>query len=255
MAATDAEGNRRTRTYALSIAEAPVIVISPENLPDGRVGAVYDTNLTASGATGPYNFTVTTGALPAGLTLSNGGKLSGTPVEDDTSTFTVTATDADGFSGAKQYTISVNPPHIAITPQTLVNGKVGKVYETLAFEASGGTEPYTFVVINGVLPVGLTLGLNGELSGTPGQAGSFTFTVRATDANSYHGSHGYTLVISAAPTIVISPESLPSGKVGLAYAEQTLSASGGTGPYSFAVTGLPAGLAFSNGKISGTPTA
>ena len=83
----------------------------------------------------------------------------------------------------------------------------------------------------------------GLLSGTPNAAGNFTFTIRATDANNCTGARTYTLQI-ACPGITVNPALLPAGHLNLAYSAVPLSASGGTGPYSFAVTAgvLPAGL-------------
>ena len=110
------------------------------------------------------------------------------------------------------------------------------------------------------MPAGLTLSAAGVLSGTPTAGGSFTFTVRATDASAapgpYNGSRAYTLTI-AAPTITVAPATLPNGATGTAYS-QTITASGGTAPYSFAITtgALPAGLSLTSaGVLSGTPTA
>ena len=100
--------------------------------------------------------------------------------------------------------------------------------------ASGGTGPYTFTVTLGNLPVGLLLSSGGVLSGTPTAAGTYNFTVRATDANGCAGNQAYTILI-VCPTIALSPVSFPVGTVGLAYS-QTITASGGTGPYIFAVT-------------------
>ncbi|MFP3822324.1 putative Ig domain-containing protein, partial [Bacillus sp. SIMBA_008] len=78
--------------------------------------------------------------------------------------------------------------------------------------------------------------------GTPSVAGTFGLTVTATDALGFQGTQAYTLV-TGAPTIALTPTSLPTGTAGSPYA-QTLSASGGTAPYSYAVTAgaLPAGV-------------
>src|SRR3546814_2503005 len=79
--------------------------------------------------------------------------------------------------------------------------------------------------------------------------------VCSSDLAPYSISSNYTLQVTA-PTIVLAPATLPGGATGDAYS-QALTASGGVGPYTFAVTAgsLPAGLGLaSDGTLSGTPT-
>lgn len=90
-------------------------VITTESLPGGTVGTAYSQALAADG-TAPISWSVTSGALPAGLTLSSDGKITGTPTAAGTSTFTVTATNASG-SASKAFTITVNYQPTTITTQ------------------------------------------------------------------------------------------------------------------------------------------
>ncbi len=240
----------------------------------------------ASGGTSsatPFAYTVTfsenvTGFAAGDVTVTN-GTISGFAGTSPGTTFTFNVTptalgavtvsvpanvaqDAAGnFNTAAPatYTITFVAPTIAVAPATLPNGTVATAYsQTLT--ASGGTAPYTYAITAGALPAGLTLSSAGVLAGTPTAGGSFTFTVRATDASAapgpYNGSRAYTLTI-AAPTITVAPATLPNGATGTAYS-QTITAAGGTAPYTFAITAgaLPAGLTLtSGGVLSGTPTA
>ena len=144
-------------------------------------------------------------------------------------------------------------PTLLLAPASLPNASVGTPYsETIT--ASGGTSPYGFVVTVGAEPPGLTLGSDGTLSGTPTTAGIFTFTVQATDAAGCSGSREYTLAVCG--TVTLAPASLPNATEGTSYSE-TITASGGTSPYSFTVTvgAEPPGLTLgSDGTLSGTPT-
>ena len=72
----------------------PAITLSPATLPNAVVGTAYSQTLTASGGTAPYAFSVVTGTLPAGLSLSAAGVLSGTPTTAGSFTFTIQARDA-----------------------------------------------------------------------------------------------------------------------------------------------------------------
>ena len=251
--ATDAQGYSGSRTYTLVVA-VPAIALAPTTLPSGRQNVAYSRTITASGGTAPYTYAVTAGALPAGLTLSAGGTLAGTPTVNGSFAITITATDSQGYAGSRAYTLVIAVPAIAVTPTSLTSGRQNVAYSrTLA--ASGGTAPYDWAVTAGALPAGLTLSSAGVLSGTPTENGSFTFTATATDSQGYPGSRSYTLVI-AVPTIAVTPTSLTSGRQNVVYS-QTLSASGGAAPYGWAVTvgALPAGLTLSGaGVLSGTPT-
>ena len=148
---------------------------------------------------------------------------------------------------------------ITLSPTALPNGTIGVGYGPEMITASGGTTPYTFAVVSGMLPGGLILSSAGQLSGMPMSTGSFTFTVRATDMNGCFGSRVYTIVINAAgcPTITLDPATIPAATAGTPYGPVTITASGGMEPYTYAVTAgaFPPGLTLSTGgEISGTPT-
>jgi outer membrane autotransporter protein len=140
------------------------------------------------------------------------------------------------------------------TGSPLPNATGGVAYsQTIA--AAGGATPYTFTLVSGALPTGMTFSPSGVLAGTPLAGGTFNFTLRATDTATQTADQSYQLVVDA-PAITLAPASLPGGTVGRTYA-QNLTASGGTAPYTYAVTAgvLPAGLTLNSaGALSGTPT-
>lgn len=149
-------------------------------------------------------------------------------------------------------------PVITVNPAALPNGTVGTPYNQVV-SASGGTAPYTFSVSSGALPTGLVLNpATGVISGTPTTAATFNFTITAVDAVGCLGSRPYTIITAApgCPVIVLNPTTLPTGMMGVPYS-QTITASGGTAPYTYAVSNgaLPAGLTLNaaTGAISGVP--
>ncbi|MEO5560187.1 MAG: ice-binding family protein [Dokdonella sp.] len=147
---------------------------------------------------------------------------------------------------------------LTIAPASLLPMTIGTPYsQTLT--ASGGTAPYSFAVMGGALPPGISLTPAGTLSGTPTASGSFSFTVRATDALGCVGDVSYTVIVNiiACGTITVSPTVLVQPVPGTPYL-QTLTASGGVAPYTFTIGSgaLPSGLNLAtDGTISGTPTA
>jgi hypothetical protein len=213
--ATDSTGTpgpySGNQAYTLEIDAPPITVsLSPMTLPDGTAATAYSQTLTASGATAPYSFAVTSGALPTGLSLASNGSLTGTPTSAGSFTFTVTATDSNPclgpYSGSQAYTVVIAAagPVISVAPgnPSLPQATVGESYNE-TFTATGGSAPYSFSITSGALPPGLSLASNGTLSGTPSTAGSYTFTVTATDSNiclgPYSGGRSYSVNVVAAP--------------------------------------------------------
>ncbi|WP_192884079.1 putative Ig domain-containing protein [Xanthomonas campestris] len=238
-----------------------VVTVGPASLPSSTAGSAYSQNLSASGGTAPYTFTVTAGALPAGLTLSPAGVLSGTPTATGSFNFTASATDSGNpTTGSRAYALVVAGANVILPATTLPAGTAGQAYSSAITPAAGGIAPYTYAVTAGALPAGITLNsATGAVTGTPTSAGNFAFSVTATDSTSGTASQAtqsYAVTI-AAPTIVVAPSALPTATRGTAYS-QTLSASGGTAPYTYTLSAgsLPAGLTLaSNGTLSGTATA
>jgi Putative Ig domain len=149
-------------------------------------------------------------------------------------------------------------PAIAVSPAVLPNGQLTVAYNQTV-TAAGGTGPYTFALA-GALPDGLGLDTGiGGITGTPTATGITPLAVIATDALGCAGSQDYSLIVDPAPAscpaISIAPATLPNTTQGAPYSA-TVTASGGTGPYAYAVTAgaLPDGVTLNpgTGEIAGT---
>jgi hypothetical protein len=255
---TDAGSVNVTAVLSIVIAPAP-LTITTSSLPNGAVNETYNATLASSGGTPPVTWAVTTGTLPAGLSLNaSTGAITGTPTTQGSSTFTITATDSTtptAMTATHQYTVTINAA-LAITTSSLANGTVGTSYSATVV-ATGGTTPYSWSISSGALPGGLTLDANtGTISGTPTASGTFNFTADVTDAGGATIGAALSITVNVAP-LVITSSTLPSGVQGSSYSA-TVNTSGGTPPVTFAVTTgtLNAGLTLnaSTGVISGTPT-
>ncbi|MCX6538475.1 MAG: IPTL-CTERM sorting domain-containing protein [Acidobacteria bacterium] len=106
---TDANGCFAELAYTIII-PCPVITLAPATLPNGTVGVAYSQTITGSGGTAPYTFTVNSGALPAGLTLTAAGVLAGTPTTAGTPAVTIRGTDANGCFKDTSYTMNIISP-------------------------------------------------------------------------------------------------------------------------------------------------
>ena len=183
--------------------DAATIVLSPAAgaLPGGTAGTAYSQTVSASGGIASYSFAITSGSLPAGLTLSSAGILSGTPTASGTFIFTVTGTDSSAgtgpYSNSNAYSMTIAVPTLTLAPAAgaLPAGTAGTVYNQ-TFTASNGGTPYSYSVTAGTLPSGLTLSAAGVLSGTPDTEGAYSFDITATDTYGATTSLGYSLVIN-----------------------------------------------------------
>ena len=257
---TDSGSPAQTATLAATLVIAPpkLVITTTSPLTAGTVNTAYSTTLTATGGTGAITWAVTTGTLPAGLTLT-GNVISGIPTTAGAYSFTITATDsgtpAQTASLAATLTINAPPPIAITTTSPLPEATANAPYQA-TFAASGGIPPYVWTVATGTLPTGLTLAPTGVLSGTPTTTGSSSFTVNVTDSATTPGTASGAFVLQVVVgALKVTSSSLPSGFVGSPYVAQ-LAANGGIPPYTWSVTAgtLPAGVVLSPaGLFSGTP--
>jgi len=237
-------------------------------LGNGAEGTAYSAQLAASGGSGAYVFTRTSGNLPSGLTLSPSGAISGTPNINGAAfgtyslTFAVTDSVATSLAAASRtlsLTIALSP--VIISTTTLPNGQEESPY-TASLAATGGTGTFTWSVTGATpLPTGLSLSASGVISGTPGSrgtaAGTHLITFAANDGQQTPTTTVLSLTIGFKP-MTITTTSLASGMEGTAYTA-TLSGDGGGVTYSWGLAAgsnpLPSGLSINaaTGVISGTP--
>ncbi len=124
----------------------------------GDVNAPFHTQVTPASGTAPYTFSIV-GTLPAGLTLSSTGAVTGTPTASGN--FSIKVTDATGAVGTT-CPITINPT-ISLTCSATSSGVVGTPFNSGPVTVAGGTTPYAYSIA-GVLPAGLTLNTSNELS-------------------------------------------------------------------------------------------
>lgn len=247
----DANARQTSVTLSLQIHDR-LIITSPE-LPTAYRGEAFAATFPAAGGSPPYVFSLNTGVLPTGVTLSTAGALTGTPSTTGDYPIVVKVVDARNDSATASVTLKVRAP-VTITATTLADAYRGTTFSH-ELTASGGEGDLTWSVTSGNLPSGLSLSAAGTLSGTVSStANPSTFTARATDLNARFAERPLSLSVFSTPQLTTT--SLNPAQRGIAFS-QTLSTVGGKAPLTFSLTtgALPAGLSLdaSLGRIAGTP--
>ncbi|MBX7218680.1 MAG: putative Ig domain-containing protein [Blastocatellia bacterium] len=261
--ATDTNGCQGTgATYTLVISCQTITVTNP-TVSTGTIGVAFSQTFTQTGGFGEsITFALASGTLPTGLTLGTNGLLSGTPTQAGTFPITVRATDQNNCSGTgPTYNLVISCPAISISPTTLSPAMQGVAYSQLLTASPAAT--YNFSVPGGGLPIGISLTGGGTLSGTPTQAGTFTFTVQAMNVgNGCTGTQSYTLIVRARPTITAATGiTRQQGSTGTVSTIATVSdAETAAGSLVVTATTVPAGLSVTgitntNGTVTATVTA
>jgi hypothetical protein len=149
--------------------------ISTSSLPSGTINSAYSTALAASGGTSPYTWSVTSGSLPAGLTLSAGsGVISGTPTATQTASFTVQVSDSASGTSIKSFSMQVNAastPAQSVTISASVLGQTGSfsatsgvVGSTTSFSSADGRVQFNFIANTAINITGQSLTVTTEPS-------------------------------------------------------------------------------------------
>lgn len=202
---TDAAMDSAIKDLVIQVnAAAPTLQITTTLLPTATQGVAYSATLAASGGTPPYDWSLITGPLPAGISLSSSsGDFTGTPTEAGSFPIRVVVEDDDSDTAERNLTLTVNSP---ADPLSFSGAQLDQSYEvygavSLQLAASGGTPAYLFTAST-PLPAGLSLSAGGLLTGTPTALGDFPVTVCVEDAASAEVCGSGLIVITGTGTAI-----------------------------------------------------
>jgi hypothetical protein len=255
--------NKSERQFVFNVDRG--LSIQNQSVPGGTVGQPYSQTLTAlslsslnplEGTQANATWSIQSGSLPAGVALSPGGVLSGTPTAEGSYTFVVKA-QAGNVSDTETETLTVRQRVVVTSPFTA--GQAAPKLEvdvpfTASQSATGGSGSFKWTLASGTLPTGLELKPDGSISGTPTTPGRYTFALKVADTEGRVTTLNATLVVAA--KLTINTLTLKQATVGRAY-RQKLAKTGGVAPLEWKLLRgkLPAGVTLAKklGLFLGTP--
>lgn len=227
---TDATGNDYIAGYGNGIWLARLewtlpdtsLVITTSSFPNANEGVPYNATIAALGGVTPYSWAIASGSLPDGLSInSSTGEISGTSTTPGTSNFTIEVTDSTSptpQTDTQALSLTVNPrPPLQITTASLPNVGLGVPYNQI-LQATGGFAPYSWSVLSGSLPNGMSLdSASGVISGTPTMEGVYDFIVQVIDSDTPPAAETQAMGIA-----VVTVPAAPGDLTALAYSSSRI---------------------------------
>ena len=248
--ARDSAGQSKRQALTLYVTPDALEIVT-ERLPSGQEGTLYEQTLIGRGGVPPIEWSVVSGALPAGVDLITTGQLSGTPTAFGGFDFEVQVKDAEDKTAKRMLNLFLASLEPMIVTSTIPKARFARAY-SVTFSADGGQPPYTWSQTSGVMPDGISIAPDGSLAGSPTEFGDFTFSIGVSDAASRTDQATFTLRVIA--PLVITTRAVPQIIRGRSY-ERALQASGGVLPYTWTVRSgdLPDGIELTpQGVLRGT---
>jgi len=182
-------------TAALSLKIDPALAIATTAIKEGYVGSKYSVQFAATGgsATG-YVWSISTGALPAGLTLSSTGLLAGTPTVAGGGVVGFEVKDSAGNTARVNIGVTVGNGLSITSPSTLPVGYLDNTYSASLAAQGGSFVGYKWTATG--LPQGINFSSAGVFSGSPAVAETSTIDVKVVDSVGNSTSAPFTLVIN-----------------------------------------------------------
>jgi hypothetical protein len=256
--------NKSERQFVFKV--VPGLSIQDQSVPPATIGQPYSKTLTvnlvtsldpAQGSPTTATWSIKSGSLPTGVSLSPAGVLSGTPTSEGAYTFVVKVEGAGGATDTETETLSVRQPLAVTSPFTTRPAPKLEVDVpfTAAQTVTGGSGSFSWTLASGTLPTGVELKPDGSVTGTPTVPGKFTFAIKVADTEGRSGTLSATLVVAA--RLAIDPLTLKAAKVGRAY-RQRIERTGGVAPLEWKLVRgkLPKGVTLAKrlGLLLGKPT-
>lgn len=234
-----------TVPYQVTISSLNLQDATPQ---DGFVGVGYNYAFTPIQNAGPVTFTVNcspTGcAPPPGLNLSSSGVLSGTPTTPGS--YQLAMHLSDGVNNQNvQYNLTIYAVQITTPALLPINGTQGDSYSATLTASGGSGTGYSFSIVSGGLPNGLSLASNGAISGTINSgSGLYGFAVQVKDSENNTGNLRMSLDVVGGPSMFINTTWLNDPILGDHYGAVVSLCCGGTAPFTWTASNLPPGLAY-----------
>lgn len=230
-------GGTDSPTSATTPSKAPLLAITSANFHAGEVGIGYaPVSLAATGGVPPYTWSISVGSLPAGLTASTGGTVSGTPAAAGTFAFTVHVQDAVAGSAIVNRSVAV-APYLAVSglcnnPHCNVEQGCATVCGSFGSQA-GGVGPYSYGVTGGALPTGMglsALSLSGSFPPEPAGAAPQPWRFQVTVTDSFGASATVLAVFHVFPHVAftVSSDSCTAATAPYTCSSSKLAYTGGT---------------------------
>lgn len=181
--ATDESSTKDELLTLVITSGSGALSVSTGSLASGYEGTAYSATLSGAGGQVPYVWSISTGDLPAGLSMSSAGVISGAPTTAGVYNFTVQLDDSLEDSTTKAFTIIILEPAgtLSISTAAIPDGTAGTPFN-FQLSGNGGSTPYTWSIQSGSLPTGLTLSSSGLISGTASVSGTTSATYQVLDA-------------------------------------------------------------------------